>query len=1001
MVPRASSELNPEIVQAGAGTGKTAWLVDKVFRISADFEKTYGRKPRLAVCTFTRKAAHELKERLASKAIEKKEQAFLEYIYSPKMFISTLHGLFYSFLKSYGWKTEINPDFHIISDSKEMQIINTLASSFLFNKYLPLLKQVPFYHLTDILKFYVRERLKHGNIAFYNAEDFKGFLKEFQFFQENPSSSSLPKTFFKDRKVAETHHFLPVFQEFQKMAEEFFPLFLERKKREGKLTTDDLELFLLDFINKNNSALRVISQDKDHWLIDEYQDTSRIQEQIIKKITQFKNVSCVGDPGQSIYLFRNADPEVFSRCIQIYGKEPERLTFNYRSETALIYFFNDFFSSKPGLFLKFKPPAASSKESNSLLKSPCAYFLPYSQRDSSEDVFKKVLSHIHRLTSMGNHYEEIAVLSTKNEDLTALSLFLEKRHIPVLLHTAEGFARKRILLDCFFLYKFLINPHDTENLTALFRTPYFKIPDEKLSLITNSFFQREKPDSSRKQETKFGELKDSHFKNQTNAPSQDKVNSLWEYCLKNLQQEKIFKTLKNCLKLKEEIGFLPAFEKITLQKILSAGNPPPNLTNASEANFWKLLNHLYKRRSSQHHPLDFYYSFMERDLNNEEASEAPASTASSSIQLLTIHGSKGLEFKNVIIFNLSKAIAFSKKEAVYDLKRNKMAFSAPYGGRNQPKIKCYGHKKINTELNEKELEETDRQLYVAMTRAKHSLCLLVPEGKVLKNSWFERFTFFEHFLNKIGDGSWKIKEGLYKKENYSFLVTGSTKEENIFSSVLPSFSKNSVRKPQLESQKAENLFKSSKDFIQFSETEKKTENNKKKVASSFHPIKSLHSFIKAQQGTQLHYYLHLLNKQSDKKVFEKIENSFLSLKEQLELKKALTYVMNLKQPCFSFFLKKGFSEWPFKLKKGAFVLQGQIDLWGWENKQAYLFDYKSSVNSQPLIKKQLAFYAYVLDQLYRPEIIKCFGVYPFQRKIEEYSFSQKEKKEVVIWLNSL
>ena len=151
----ASSQLTSKVVLAGAGTGKTSSLIREVFRVAKDFESCYGRKPRLVVCTFTRKAAHELKERLAREAIKKGERDFLEYIHSPGLFISTLHGLFYFILRNYGWKNEISPDFQIISEEEEKNRVDALASDLLFNDYLSLLEKIPFYHLSDILKVYI------------------------------------------------------------------------------------------------------------------------------------------------------------------------------------------------------------------------------------------------------------------------------------------------------------------------------------------------------------------------------------------------------------------------------------------------------------------------------------------------------------------------------------------------------------------------------------------------------------------------------------------------------------------------------------------------------------------------------------------------------------------------------------------------------------------------------------------------------------------------------
>ena len=1021
---RASSQLTPKVVLAGAGTGKTSSLIDEVFRVAKEFENSQGQKPRLVVCTFTRKAAHELKERLTLEATKKGERDFLEYIHSPRLFISTLHGLFLLLLRNYGWKTEINPDFHIISEKEEQNLLSALSSDLLFNDYLSLLEKIPFYHLSDVLKTYIPERFKFPDMTLYNEEVFKSFMEEYHLFQKDPSLSSSPKDLFKEKKSFEGDRFIPFFKEFEPMAQKLFPLWLAKKKREALFTPNDLELFLFDLINKDKRVLHFISKSWDYWFIDEYQDTSWIQEQIIKKITQFKNVFCVGDPGQSIYLFRHADPKVFARRLKEYGKEPIKLEVNHRSQTPLIWFFNDFFSSKPA-FLTFKPPKPSSLEDSPVSsESPCVYFISYSSEDPAELTFKKILKHIQRLVSKGKSFKDIALLSARNEDLTALALFLTQRNIPLLTSTAEGFSKKRILLDCLFLYKFLINPWDTENLAALCRTPYFRISDERLSHIINSFSQKEKALQTKEQQTSF-----KNGNKNLKRPFYTKEYSLWEHCLKDFPREETVKTLKNLMKLKETLGLLPTFEKAIFQNIFNEANNLSDFTGINEGSIWKLLKHLYQRRYSQHHPLDFYYSFLSESLNNEEAMEAPPFTSSDTVKLLTIHGSKGLEFENVIVFNLSKSRSFFGSEAVYDSERNKMAFSVPDGERNQKKIKCHGHRKINKKQNEKRIEETDRLLYVAMTRAKNSLTLLVPEGKPVKNPWFERFTFFESFREKKEDGSWEIKEGLYKRENYSFLVERVVEKEKASSQFSPSslpsksskvetaltssyrVSSKPLETPQKKIQEQKSLsssFKSSRDFIRFSYASEDTKDQPNiKITTEGtlalmtpHSSKVANTFIKAQLGSKLHDCLQLLGKESQKTVQKKLKNSLLFPEEKENLKEALDYVMNLQSPSLSFFLKKGFSEWAFKLQQGKVILQGQIDLWGWREKQIHLFDYKSSLSNRDSTKKQLAFYAYVLDQLYKPESVKCFGVYPFQKKTEEYIYSLKEKKEITLWLKS-
>ena len=95
-------ELNSQLVRAGAGTGKTENLVREVYKTFIEFKKENNKDPRLIVCTFTRKASQELKERLFKIAKEKLDEkdtlnnssSFLNYIQSPSLHVSTIDGIF-------------------------------------------------------------------------------------------------------------------------------------------------------------------------------------------------------------------------------------------------------------------------------------------------------------------------------------------------------------------------------------------------------------------------------------------------------------------------------------------------------------------------------------------------------------------------------------------------------------------------------------------------------------------------------------------------------------------------------------------------------------------------------------------------------------------------------------------------------------------------------------------------------------------------------------------
>ena len=74
----SKGQLKAQLIPAGAGSGKTTVLIAEVYKLFQEFRKAENRDPKLIVCTFTRKASQELKERLFEKALaeQKKESIF-------------------------------------------------------------------------------------------------------------------------------------------------------------------------------------------------------------------------------------------------------------------------------------------------------------------------------------------------------------------------------------------------------------------------------------------------------------------------------------------------------------------------------------------------------------------------------------------------------------------------------------------------------------------------------------------------------------------------------------------------------------------------------------------------------------------------------------------------------------------------------------------------------------------------------------------------------------
>ena len=1011
---------NP-LIKAGAGTGKTKNLIELIYKLFHQFTLGEGREPKLIVCTFTRKASQELKERLFKIALEdiesvsqgnelQKAPAFLNYLQSSFLQVSTIDGVLNRFLKKYGSFIELNPDFEVSYSTSNQELFDSLAEKFIYDKYFSLLQKFPYPILRDIFLSYFKNYLQYGNISFYSANDFEDFRKERDrisflietesslesFLKENPELQFLDFSKIKDLVKKEEcfcpDEFVPVFEELKKAGEEFFPIFLEKKKNSSILDIEDLLLFSYNLLKEKHFIAKSFSEEWDYWFIDEYQDTSWLQEQVIQELTRFKNVICVGDPGQSIYSFRGADPHVFNRRELKVKKSIKRLEINYRSSAQLIEFYNAFFTKE--IFIKFKTPPEKKLSS----VEPYLSFFTYDKReeDYQTNVFQTLYHYIRKLKDQGIGYSKIAILSSKNKDVFDTAEYLRSKKLPIILNSSKNFSQNRLILDSLFLLKFLINPYDDMNLKALLRTPYFRLSDQNLA--------------------------DSSY--QYNS-SKENLLSFWSFIKDKYKSALFVKKLKAYLENYKKLGLFESFRQALFDSALMDLSYWQDSTSSALANLWKLLDLLNSKNFSE---LKLFYELLDQEEDKDRLKEARPCEESASLSLMTIHKSKGLEFEHVILLdfsmNKSSLQAGHKTEeiAVFDRKRNKMAVAVPIGRRDKKKVRSYGHELYNHVQNQITISEKERLYYVAMTRAKDSLAVFFPHGAPpIKNSWLKEVDYFskvKDLLQKENSSkTWRLHSGVYQQDNYSLTVLDCNTVNKNLQSFIKSLAGTVTPSPAVIPAKAGissepktvNIVSvsdiplkkdikissySSKDFIQFIT---QTEDQNK---SDFSFVKTKNVLFKTSLGSQLHFFLQKLFyfpfEQLDSLIHT---NPSLSKENQEKIKKALIYIKELKEPDFSSFFKTGYAEWPFKFQKQNITLKGQIDLWSWCGEEICLFDYKSAVSEN--VKNQLIFYSWILDQMYHPKAIWMYECYPLEEKIKKSLYQSQHKVLFETWLKSL
>ena len=725
---------------------------------------------------------------------------------------------------------------------------------------------------------------------------------------------------------------------FNELAQNFCRDFLATKLEKGFLSMSDLETLASKIIRDTPEAAQQFSQEWDYWMVDEYQDTSPAQVELLRHLIGTKPVFIVGDPQQSIYLFRGARAEVFNeKVLEIQANNGVFNTklINYRSTPEVLDFFNYYFTRLSKDFAAMTPNPDKKRVGN---QNPVVQIL-LSETTDADPISQEILNTVFRVQELladGVSPEQICVLGRTHKTLEDIAKVAQDFGVPLQLHSGSGFYERREVLDALAILKFLVNPHDNANFVSLLRSPWLVISDSELMEYCHS-------------------SRHSYWKEaQKDIESKDETHPL--------------KLLRTLLKMSEKQGLTATLKKALKDLGLFDYSSRIDSSGRREANLWKVVALLSEEeRRPGFNFLDFLDSSLETLSADEGGVDADATPViePKRVNFMTVHASKGLQFDQVIVPGMGQdprashapVLSIHEKTGLWSLKvrieeTQSMASSVLAD-------------QITEELRTRESAEFLRVLYVALTRAKSGVTLLWDQ-KIGKKSWAALCP-----LN--------IEEGFHQEDTFSYLVrVGNNVPQKMDEQLL---SKKELR-PIWQATEAVSRPK----YISV------TELAAQEVATSSGGTRRLNNLSaglnRAQQGTNAH------------RMFEALK--YTTYEELLEigdedLKKPLQFIAQTTQLPLLSIIEKGYVEWGFVLQNGNTFVQGQIDLWGIVDGELWVVDYKTgSQKYSDVALKQLKIYAWALGKLnYLDGVtrLKVAVVYPLDEvvKVEEYqSFSALE-----------
>ncbi|MBL7058318.1 UvrD-helicase domain-containing protein [Patescibacteria group bacterium] len=705
-IKAATHTTGPMLVVAGAGTGKTTVLIE---RLSYLLENNLARADEVLITTFTEKAAGEMEERA---------DKILPYGYVD-LWICTFHGFCERILREHALDIGLPADFKLINQTESWILIKKNLEKFNLDYYRPMGNPTKFIH--ELLKHF--SRLKDENITPYEYLEYAKKIK----LDPTLVTDFYDKKKSKNKKIDNDSDELEVsrINELANAYEVYNQLLLNS----GFLDFGDLITYTIKLFKERSNLLEIYRNKFKFIMVDEFQDTNWSQYELIKNLANPKNnLMVVGDDDQAIYKFRGAS---LSNIMQFKDEYPDAtevvLMDNYRSGQIVL--------DRAYKFIKNNNPNRLEEKLgiNKELKASRGDIggVEYITYEDEYEEISSVVANIKELFQKDEKvlWSDFAILVRANA--TALSYIdeLSRHNIPNQFMSLRGLYYKSIILDCISYLKLLDNYHESSALYRVLNISIFKIGYQDIVVINK--FARNKLWSL------FEALQNISAIHEISPESVVKINTLLVLVEAHSRLAQSSKPSKVFVSFLYESGLLES------------------LDSDLHRDEFSFLNQFYQKikKYELNNPALNLKDFMEILDMELEAGETGSLTQSfedsETLKIMTIHASKGLEFKYVFIPNMvdKKFPTIRRSEVIKipdALVREKLSDGDVH------------------------IEEERRLFYVAITRARDVLYLtnardyggarkkkpskfLEEAGIVMKDTRSESYEIFKSKLELLRD----------------------------------------------------------------------------------------------------------------------------------------------------------------------------------------------------------------------------------------------------------
>ena len=656
------------MVIAGAGTGKTRVIIHRIAHLINN--KNVNPENILAL-TFSNKAAEEMRLRTE------------EYLEIPleEMHISTFHSFCQYILQEYGSHIGISPGFKVLDEINKKIILRNLFPGLKLHYYL--LRYDPTATIDEFNQFISRAKDELIDPSEYNTYT-KKLRKEFELSKGDLPESDQEATALEVQRIEESA--------------KIYEAYREELARNSALDFGDLILCTYQLFNERPNILREIQRRFSHILVDEFQDTNAAQIELLYQLAkENKNICVVGDDDQAIYRFRGASYASFKRFRALFpGCKEITLKTNYRSTKNIL----------DCSAISILKNASSRLFPQKILKTihesgaPVRLIITASNDQEASIIADLLQKRIEKNKQQGST-ESIAVLYRAHVHNKLLVEECLRRGIPCKMLTPEPLFKQTEI-------KLLIS--------------YMRILDDSDDF---SYMYTILQHSGRGMSVRDIAALFDFMQMQDYSPLDLLMNKEYYDILPPEAAQHVTQLRKTVLELYDESTQLPAVElfKILVQKIrimTSLLLEPTEVNDRKVKNISRFYRFIIENtEDKKDQSLHTFMKFLDHYIlaGGDPGMDEELDPDPNSVNFLTVHAAKGLEFDTVYLIGLSnRRFPIQKRSEVISFPQALMKEEVPEGD-------------VHT-------QEERRLFYVALTRARTELTLSTVQKKRVPISKF-------------------------------------------------------------------------------------------------------------------------------------------------------------------------------------------------------------------------------------------------------------------------